>query len=163
MNRQNFQEMMGLNRIMQFFPLIIYILFYRYLVELKSGKCNNLLESDILSNDYKVVKNITFFLIILYSVIVLVGPQFILDALNNNGLINIMALVKALVTIVVLYYFYSLSRLIRILKRKCSENKLMDNVIIVYSNIMMFFIILVVLISLFTMNMVIADEIKDLL
>ena len=72
MNRRKLMEMLTISRILQFIPIIIYILLYKYLVNLSNSSCGNVIDkNEVLKKDYKIIKNITYFLIILYTFLII--------------------------------------------------------------------------------------------
>ena len=152
-----FKDTQKIARVFQVIPIVLYIFFIRYLYDMDRGKCR-----EYRPKKRKVLILTSGLLLLLHSTVLCIGPNSIISWLIKNDGLDIMAIVKVMLLIVMVMYLLSVIKYINGLKRICREPYIIDNIMMTYSKITLVIYVIVILTSFYIINVLVQEEIKSL-
>ena len=143
-------------RVFQVIPVVLYYYFIRYLYNLgNTGSCK-----DYRPRDRNTLIIVTSILLVLHLIVLCFGPNRIINWLISTDSMDMMAIIKVVLFLVIIVYLVSVIRYIGGLKDSCKEPYIIDNIMVTYSKITLVIYAIVMLICFYIINVLVQEEIK---
>ena len=143
-------------RVFQVIPVVLYYYFIRYLYNLgNTTGCK-----DYRPRDRNTLIIVTSILLVLHLIVLCFGPNRIINWLISTDSMDMMAIIKVVLFLVIIVYLVSVIRYINGLKASCKDPYIIDNIMVTYSKITLVIYAIVMLICFYIINVLVQEEIK---